>query len=519
MKLPALMLSVALLAFTAAAKADDDISFLRALEERDPARKSEALLTLAERGGRSTADLALIHLTRTPLPPKSLPRLEKLARARSGELIPTVLLVRAFRAEDSELLPEPMPRPEVFRLAYAGWKNAAARKLPPFEARLCRKLAGEVLKLAGECGESARLFPEIEKQLTDREELQNKFPLAELMEFCYRYAFTAEGFELYSPEWLESASPGRRIFATLLEESTNIPMTDDDEAAARIAFLRSIDDYDKAILLAANHAEKHPDPEGIGPNVYQVIDTVIGSGRDGIDELLMILKLPPNPGLKALTLVNGGKFREALELLPRISNAATRARVELACKLALGEFDAVIALATDPASVLDKSLRILALLEVAQNRSDKAAFAAAERLGGCDIDTDPSLSNAFGYVALLLGLDRDQAEKRIRYALTIRPRTSAFLDSLAWARYLAGDYAEAWKLMEEAIRFCDPQPEDCEMLGHAGAIRLALGDREGARRYCEKALKVAREGEKNPRRAPHIRPFVGPIRKLLEQMK
>ena len=116
-------------------------------------------------------------------------------------------------------------------------------------------------------------------------------------------------------------------------------------------------------------------------------------------------------------------------------------------------------------------------------------------------------------------LSRDLAEKRIRHALSLRPRESSYLDSLAWARYLAGDHAGAWKYMEQALRYCEPEAENCELLQHAGAIRLALGDRAGARRYCTQALKLAQTGEKDPKRGPFFRRYSAEIRKLLEQLK
>ena len=68
-------------------------------------------------------------------------------------------------------------------------------------------------------------------------------------------------------------------------------------------------------------------------------------------------------------------------------------------------------------------------------------------------------------------------------------------------------------------RRSEPQPENCELLQHAGAIRLALGDREGARRYCEQALKLAQAGLKDPKRGPFYRKYVADIRKMLEQLK
>lgn len=522
MKIPAVILAVAALALAAAAgKVDSDLEFIRALKDTDPARRGEALLTLVERGSRPTADLALIHLTRAQLPPKSLPRLLKLARSRCGDLIPAVLLGRKFREEDTDSGPEPMPRGELFHLAHSAWKSAAMRKLSPFEERLFRELSGQVLKLSWECGETAQLFPEVERRLSARDrEWHRDFPLAELLEFCCRHAFVAEGLELYSKDWAESSSPARRCFAALLKEAVKHPPRSDAEASARIVFLRSIGEDDMAILLAALQLENNRDPALLGAKINQLINTVVGSGRYGIFENIRpFLKPAGIPGLKALTLANGGKFQQALEMLPQITDAPVKAQVEMTCRLALGEFDAAFALATDPASQLDKRLRIFALLEIAQNRGDAAAYDAAERLGGAGIDTDPSLANAFGYVALLLGRDRAQAEKRIRYALKLRPHNSSYLDSLAWARYLAGDCAESWKLMDAAIRCGDPMPECCEMLAHAGAIRLALGDREGARRYCEKALKLEQAGEKDPRKKQNLRPVGEKIRKLLEQIK
>ena len=522
MKISMLVLTAAALTLTAsAAKFDSDLGFIRTLKETDPARRGEALLTLVESGTQPTAELALIHLTRAKLPPKSLPRLLELSRSRFGDLIPAVLLARAFREEDSDSLPEPMPRRDLFHLTRSAWKSAAMRKLSPFEQRLFRELSGQVLRLAWECGETAQLFPEVEQRLSARgRDWSRDFPVAELLEFCYRYAFTAEGLELYSPQWTDSPQPGRRIFAILLGESAKIPPRSDGEASARIAFLRSIDEVDMAILLAAEQVEKNRRADRLGAKINQLIVTVVGSGRYTIFENVQQLMNPASiPGMKALTLANGGKFQEALKMLPQITNPPVKVQVEMTCRLALGEFDTAFALANDPASPLDKRLRIFALLDIAQDRSDAAAYEAAERLAGAEIDTDPSLANAFGYVALLLNRDRDRAEKRIRHALKLRPLNSAFLDSLAWARYQAGDYAESWKLMEESLRSCDPQAESSELVAHAGAIRLALGDRDGARRFCEQALKLAQAGEKDPRKGPQMRSIGENIRKLLEQMK
>lgn len=530
MKISALILLFSAFALTAAASpVDRDIEFVRAINNADPAARGEALLKLAETG-KYPAELALIHLTRAKLPPKSPARLLPIARSRSGELVPAVLLMRAFRAETDDAAPEPVPLAELFDLVHAAWKKAAVRDLSPFEQRLFRELSGDVLTLAWECGETALLFPEVMRRIEARgENWSLDFPYTKLMEFCYRHAFAKEGFELHSEKWSDDNAPGRRAFAAMLRDSEKrVPRTA-AAAADRINFLISIGEGRAAVLIAAERLDgsdysANARLELLKKDIALLVDTMINSGRhdiyDNVRPLIPLLNAKiDTSAVKAATLINGGKYREALEVLPQIASAEPRKRLELSCRIALGEFDAAAALAKDPGSPLPKRLRILALLELAELRRDKSAFDAATQLAGSGIDTDVFYANSFGYVALLVGADRELAEKRIRFALSVRPRCSAYLDSLAWARYRAGDYAGAWKHMEEALRNCDPLPESCELLAHAGAIRLALGDREGARRYCEAALKLAQAGENRPKREVRFRGYVTEIRKMLEQMK
>lgn len=535
MKISALVTLFAMFALAAAATpVDSDMQFVRALREKDPKRRAEALLILAERKDHP-ADLALIHLTREKLPPKSLARLQPLARFRFGELIPTVLLVRSFRAEEDPARPEPMPRRELLNLAHTAWKNAAQRKLSPFERRLFRELSGEVMTLAWECGETKRFFPEVEQRLVARgENWTRDFPVNQLLEFCYRHAFVNGGYELYCEKWGESEMSARRIFATLLGELEKYPPRSDSDASARINFLLAVGEDHRALMLAANRLE-NPTEAQVVARSREFLYTLIEAGdinildcltESDLKSLLECMRTSNNPGaslplafIKAAVLTNGGKFREALALLPQIPEGALRANVEIRCRMALGEFDAAAAMATDPKSFLPKSMRIFTLLEIAEIRRDAGCFAAAEKLAGEEIGTDHSLGNAFGYVALLVGGDRKLAEKRIARALSIRPRSSSYLDSMAWARYCAGDYAGAWKYMDESLRYCDPLPESCELLEHAGSIRLALGDRDGARRCWEQALGLALAGEKNAKKGWAFRRHVEDIRKLLEQLK
>jgi len=520
MKITALIASVAALFLTASAVTiENDMLFVRALNEPDATRRGGMLLTLAERN-EYPADLALIHLIRAELPQKSLSRVLPIARRRRGDPVAAVLLIRAFRQEASDATPDPMPRGELFDLMLAAWENAAERKLSPFEQGLFRELSGRLLDLACDCGETARIFPLVEKRINSRPRAEwiRDLPLAELLEFCYRHAYVAEGFELYSPEWSESPLPGRRAFAALLAESAKIPPEDDFSAMDRIRFLSGADFGDMAILLAAERLEKTNDPAVFRRRLNQLIYAMVDSGRHEIFENVRpLLNAGGAPLVEALTLANGGKYREALALLPRIADGAEKAELELNCRMALGEYDKVAEMAKS--SKLPENMRAIKLLGIAELLRDGKYYTAAERVAGKLADEDIVLANAFGYTALLLDLDRDQAEKRIRHALSARPRESAYLDSLAWARYCAGDYAGAWKYMEKSLRHSTPQVENCELLAHAAAIRLALGDRDGARRYGELALKLALAGESSPRKGWLFHRQVADIRKMLEQMK
>ena len=522
MKIAALFTTVAALALSAsAATPESDMLFVRALGEHDAARRGEALLALAERR-EHPSELALVYLTRVKLPPKSLARLLPVARSRFGELVPTVLLTRAFRAEESEAVPEPMARDELFDLVHTAWKNSAGRELSPFEARLFRELSGQLLELAWECGKTAQVFPLVEKRIDARGsgKWSNDFPVAALLEFCYRHAFVAEGFELYSPEWAESPSPGRRAFAALLAESAKLPPRGDDDAMKRIQFLLGADLGEMALLLAAERLDGSGQGAVFGRRLQQLIYAMVVSGRHEIFANVRPLLDPKSaPMFEAMTLANGGKPREALALLPRIADKAERARIEFDCRMALGEFDRAAAMVGSPDFPASADDRVVKLLTIAELRRDAASYLAAKKIAGKLADEDISLANAFGYTALLLGRDRAEAEKRIARSLSLRPRESAYLDSMAWARYCAGDYAGAWKYMEASLRYCSPQFDNCELFEHAAAIRLALGDRDGARRCCEVALKLAEAGERSRRRGWLFRKRAADIRKLLEQLK
>jgi tetratricopeptide (TPR) repeat protein len=99
---------------------------------------------------------------------------------------------------------------------------------------------------------------------------------------------------------------------------------------------------------------------------------------------------------------------------------------------------------------------------------------------GIDVDMELALFDADH------GVDPAGTLARARAAYQRRPSIYA-ADALAWALYRAGDYAEARRHSQMALRL---GTRDALMLYHAGAIAQSLGDRPTAREYFEKALAL-----------------------------
>jgi len=117
---------------------------------------------------------------------------------------------------------------------------------------------------------------------------------------------------------------------------------------------------------------------------------------------------------------------------------------------------------------------------------------------------NPTYYNDLGYIWADNNLNLDEAEKLIRKAIDIERKlrkniknlkpefdkdNSAYLDSLAWVLYKKKDYAEAKKLLIEAIK--DEEGRHIEIMDHLGDIHAALGEKNDADKVWKEALKFA----------------------------
>jgi tetratricopeptide (TPR) repeat protein len=84
------------------------------------------------------------------------------------------------------------------------------------------------------------------------------------------------------------------------------------------------------------------------------------------------------------------------------------------------------------------------------------------------------------------GNDPADAVQQARAAYAERPTIYA-ADTLAWALYQQGEYAEAWQLSQEALRL---GTKDALLHFHAGMIAAKVGDKEAARTHLQTALAI-----------------------------
>ena len=117
---------------------------------------------------------------------------------------------------------------------------------------------------------------------------------------------------------------------------------------------------------------------------------------------------------------------------------------------------------------------------------------------------NPTYHNDLGYIWADNDLNLEEAEKLIRKAIEIerglrkkiknlKPEfdkdNSAYLDSLAWVLFKKKNYAEAKKLLVEAIK--DEEGQHIEILDHLGDIHYAMGEKAEATKVWKDALSFA----------------------------
>ncbi len=100
---------------------------------------------------------------------------------------------------------------------------------------------------------------------------------------------------------------------------------------------------------------------------------------------------------------------------------------------------------------------------------------------------DPGLKNDLGYTLVDNAREMDRATAMIRDAVRAEPTNPAYLDSLGWAYYKSGDFANARRWLERALMLRDGR--DATIYDHAGDAAARAGDPDAAARLWREGLE------------------------------
>ncbi|HYD86464.1 MAG TPA: tetratricopeptide repeat protein [Vitreimonas sp.] len=99
----------------------------------------------------------------------------------------------------------------------------------------------------------------------------------------------------------------------------------------------------------------------------------------------------------------------------------------------------------------------------------------------------PDVMNYLGYSWVDRGENLQEGLAMIRRAVDLRPTSGAIIDSLGWAYYRMGDYAQALDQLERAVEI---EPADPTLNDHLGDVYWRLGRRIEARFQWQRALTL-----------------------------
>jgi Tfp pilus assembly protein PilF len=108
------------------------------------------------------------------------------------------------------------------------------------------------------------------------------------------------------------------------------------------------------------------------------------------------------------------------------------------------------------------------------------------------ITLDPKHAEAYNYVGYMFaekGVRLDEAEHLIQKALEIEPNNGYYIDSLGWAYYQQGRYADAVRELKRAVELTRGK-EDPVIFDHLGDAHLQAGDESAALAAWEKSLEL-----------------------------
>ncbi|MDR2083542.1 MAG: tetratricopeptide repeat protein [Bacteroidales bacterium] len=99
------------------------------------------------------------------------------------------------------------------------------------------------------------------------------------------------------------------------------------------------------------------------------------------------------------------------------------------------------------------------------------------------------LLNNYSYYLSTSNMNLDKSVEMGKRAVELNPESSYYLDTYAWALFMKGNYKEAEKYLEEALKF--EGDDRAVILEHLGDVKWKLNDTSKALEYWNKSLQTA----------------------------
>ncbi len=206
--------------------------------------------------------------------------------------------------------------------------------------------------------------------------------------------------------------------------------------------------------------------------------------------------------MRAAVLDRAGRSGDAVALLRKAIADRERARIDadlpdlqiaLADSLArAGRHDESLGVLRAAVSASPRDEELLFALGAAYDRAGQPEVAVAQMRALLAVNPDHAEAlNFVGYAWAEKGVQLEEAERLVRRALELKPRSGHILDSLGWVLFRRGDARRAVDMLEQAEALAGP---DATILEHLGdAYRASARRGEAAQAYRRALANVGEE--------------------------
>ncbi len=206
--------------------------------------------------------------------------------------------------------------------------------------------------------------------------------------------------------------------------------------------------------------------------------------------------------MRAAVLDRAGRAADSVALLRKavvdreragIDTDLSELRIALADSLArTGRNDDAVAVLEAAVAASPRDEELLFALGAAYDRAGRTQVAVAQMRALLVVNPEHAEAlNFVGYAYAEQGVRLEDAERLVRRALDLKPRSGHILDSLGWVLFRRGDARKAVEVLEQAEALAGP---DATILEHLGdALRASARLPEAARAYRRALASVGEE--------------------------